>query len=61
MGYKIMIVEDDFSLASAMKEQIEAWGYEVNTVNNFQKVKEEFVDGNQEDFKCPDCIYIFHC
>lgn len=46
MGYKIMIVEDDFSLASAMKEQIEAWGYEVNTVNNFQKVKEEFVEAN---------------
>ena len=41
-----MIVEDDFSLASAMKEQIEAWGYEVNTVNNFQKVKEEFVEAN---------------
>jgi DNA-binding response OmpR family regulator len=46
MGYKIMIVEDDFSLASAMKEQIEAWGYEVNTIKNFQKVKEEFVEAN---------------
>ena len=46
MGYKIMIVEDDFTLASAMKEQIEAWGYEVNTVKNFQKVKEEFVEVN---------------
>ena len=44
MGYKIMIVEDDFSLASAMKEQIEAWGYEVNTIKNFQKVKNQIIN-----------------
>ena len=48
MGYRIMIVEDDFALASAMKEQIEAWGYEVNTVNDFRNVKEEFVRANPQ-------------
>ena len=48
MGHKIMIIEDDFALAAAMKEQIEAWGYEVNTVKNFQKVKEEFVEADPQ-------------
>jgi len=48
MGYRIMIVEDDFTLASAMKEQIEAWGYEVTTVKDFRKVKEEFVEADPQ-------------
>ena len=48
MGYRIMIVEDDFALASAMKEQIEAWGYEVNTVKDFRNVKEEFVEADPQ-------------
>ena len=48
MGYRIMIVEDDFALASAMKEQIEARGYEVNTVNDFRNEKEDFVRANPQ-------------
>ena len=40
--YKIMIIEDDDSLAGMMRKQIEAWGNEVFLVKDFQKVIEEF-------------------
>lgn len=36
--YKILIVEDDSSLANAMKKQIESWGNEVLLVKDFQNV-----------------------
>lgn len=35
---KILIVEDDFSLAEAMKKQIESWGNEVLCVTDFQNI-----------------------
>lgn len=41
--YRIMIVEDDLSMAGAMKKQIEAWGHEVYCVRDFQNVTGEFV------------------
>ncbi len=40
--YKILIVEDDASLACAMKKQIESWGNEVRCVTDFQNVIESF-------------------
>lgn len=40
--YKILLVEDDFALAQAMKTQIEMWGHEVRLVENFQNVTAEF-------------------
>jgi len=40
--YRIMIVEDDLSMANAMKKQIEAWGNEVYCVRDFQNVVSEF-------------------
>ncbi len=40
--YRIMIVEDDPSMGSAMKKQIEAWGHEVYCVRDFQNVMKEF-------------------
>lgn len=42
--YKILMVEDDFSLANAMKKQIESWRNEVSCVRDFQKVLSAFVE-----------------
>lgn len=41
--YRIMIIEDDFSMANAMKKQIESWGNEVECVRDFQNVIPAFV------------------
>ena len=40
--YRIFIIEDDFSLARAMKKQIESWGHEVRCAEDFQNVLAEF-------------------
>ena len=40
--YRIMIVEDDFKIASAMKNQIEAWNLQAKCVENFRNVISEF-------------------
>lgn len=40
--YKILVVEDDFSLAEAIKKQVENWGYEVSCVENFQNILQEY-------------------
>ncbi len=40
--YKILIVEDDFSMAGVMKKQIEAWGHDVRLVEDFHNVLAEF-------------------
>lgn len=39
--YRILIVEDDMGIASAMKKQIEMWDLEVSCVENFRNVLEE--------------------
>ena len=41
--YKIMLVEDDENMANAMRTPLQAWGYEVYCIQNFQKVTEEFL------------------
>lgn len=41
--YKIMLVEDDENMSNAMRTQLQAWGYEVYCIQNFQKVTEEFL------------------
>lgn len=41
--YKIMLVEDDENMANAMRTQLQAWGYEVYCIQDFQKVTEEFL------------------
>lgn len=41
--YKIMLIEDDENMANAMRTQLQAWGYEVYCIQNFQKVTEEFL------------------
>lgn len=40
--YRILIVEDDFSLSQTMKKQIESWGNEVKVASDFQNVISEF-------------------
>lgn len=40
--YRILIIEDDSSLAKAMKKQIESWGNEVCLVNDFLNALSEF-------------------
>jgi len=42
--YRIFLVEDDFSLAEAIKNQLEGWGNEVLTVQDFRRVTEEFTE-----------------
>ena len=42
--YRILIIEDDFSMAEAMKKQIESWGHEVKLVEDFQDVISAFAE-----------------
>ena len=42
--YKILIIEDDFSMAQAMKNQLESWGNQVKIVEDFQNIIQEFAE-----------------
>ena len=42
--YRIMIVEDDISLAEAMKKPIEAWGNEVLCIRDFRNLIPSFAE-----------------
>lgn len=42
--YRILIIEDDVSLAKAMKKQIESWGHEVKLVEDFRNVISSFTE-----------------
>ena len=42
--YKIMIIEDDESLANAVKTQIESWGNEVMCAHDFQNIIPAFLE-----------------
>jgi len=44
--YKIMIVEDDNSIAAAMKQQISSWGNEVYVIADYRNVLQEFITFN---------------
>lgn len=39
--YKIMIIEDDVTIAKVISEHLKKWGYETACVRNFEKVTEE--------------------
>jgi DNA-binding response OmpR family regulator len=41
--YKILIVEDDSAIASLLKSQLCKWGYEAETVFDFNNVMDEFI------------------
>lgn len=40
--YRIFIVEDDFTIASLMKKQLDNWGYSVKTAENLHDIISEF-------------------
>lgn len=40
--YRILIVEDDFALAEAIRRQLESWGNEALCVQDFQNNKDTF-------------------
>ncbi len=42
--YRILLVEDDFALAEAMKKQIESWGNRVELVKEFNDVMKSFLE-----------------
>jgi DNA-binding response OmpR family regulator len=44
--YRILIIEDDFSMARTMEEHIKSWGNQVHIAKNFQNIMEEFESYN---------------
>lgn len=46
--YRILLVEDDAPLASAMKKQIENWGNSVTVVKDFRNIMPEFSECNPQ-------------
>ena len=42
MTYKILVVEDDFTIASELKTMMTGWGYEVKLTENFEDILGEF-------------------
>ncbi len=42
--YRVLIVEDDVSLANAMKKYIETWGNKVFCAKNFQDIVSDFLE-----------------
>ena len=42
--YRLMIVEDDRGIASAIEKQARLWDYEVHVAQNFRLIKEEFAE-----------------
>lgn len=42
--HKILIIEDDASIAQILKQQLESWGNEVHCVKDFQHVIKAFTD-----------------
>lgn len=41
--YKILIVEDDITIAKTIKEHLQRWDYEVKCIEDFKNVQEEFI------------------
>lgn len=41
--YKVLIVEDDPTIANGLKNHLCKWGYEAETISDFNKVMDEFI------------------
>ena len=41
--YRILIIEDDRTIANVLAEQLRTWDYEVHCVTNFKNVMEDFL------------------
>lgn len=46
--YKILLVEDDLTIASTLKAHIQTWGYEAENIQDFHNVLSEFVSFNSQ-------------
>lgn len=46
--YRILIIEDDFIIAKAMKNHLLSWGYEVACAEDFKNIMGEFVSFNPQ-------------
>ncbi|CEG23689.1 Response regulator protein GraR [Planococcus massiliensis] len=46
--FKIMIVEDDLTIAGVLNEELKKWNYEAFIVEDFGKVMEEFAEKNPQ-------------
>ena len=57
--YKILIVEDDFGIASAVSEQAKAWGLEAKCVSDCRNVTAEF-SGYEPHLGLGDISLPFH-
>lgn len=42
--YRILVVEDDFSMAQVLRQELERWGYAVRLAEDFQNLIPAFVD-----------------
>lgn len=42
--YRILVIEDDFSMAQEIKKQIESWGNQVKLIEDFQNIIPAFVE-----------------
>lgn len=55
--YRILIVEDDETIAALVKKHLESWGYQVDCVGDFAHVLQEFVQKDPQlvllDLKLP--------
>lgn len=55
--YRILIVEDDETIAGLVKKHLQSWGYQVDCVNDFAHVLREFVQKDPQlvllDLKLP--------
>lgn len=40
--YKIMIIEDDVTIARTLKDHLSKWGYNVNYITDFKNIAEQF-------------------
>lgn len=41
--YKIMIIEDDLTIAQIIKDHLEKWDYQVNLVTDFRNITDQFL------------------
>lgn len=41
-SYRILIVEDDFTVSSVLKKSLEKWGYTVHVATKFNRILDEF-------------------
>ena len=63
--FKIMIVEDDLTIAGVLKEELRKWNYEAFMIEDFSKVMENFTEKNPQlvlmDIQLPNFNGYYWC